>query len=407
MKVLIVSQYFWPENFRINEVAQSLRQSGCDVTVLTGQPNYPDGKTFAGYKSWKAGKSEHDGLSIYRVPLAPRGKASAFRLAANYLSFIVFGSLLGPLLLRKEEFDVIFVFGMSPIMQAIPGIVLKRLRGKPLVTWVQDLWPESLQVTGHVRNERILNLFRAVVHWIYRECDLLLVQSNAFIQKIGPNAGDTPVAYHPNPGDAEPVVVDASIPPALALEHGFNIVFAGNLGSFQAIDTILDAAELLRGRADVRFVLIGSGSRSAWLKQQIVARELGNVRLPGRFAPADLPPILAQASALIVSLSRNPIISLTIPSKLQTYLATGRPIICAIDGEAARIVREADAGVSCGAEDASALADAVLKLYAATPEERRRMGENGRRYHAEHFSPPILTDRLIMHLERCCRTASA
>lgn len=395
MKVLILSQHYWPETFRITEIAASLRQAGCEVSVLTGQPNYPDGVVFDGYRATSLGKQLHDGTSIYRVPLVPRGRASTLRLVANYLSFLAAACLLGPWLLRGQRFDVIFVYGTSPILQAIAGIVLRASTGAALVTWVQDLWPQSLEVTGYVRSKRMLDAVAAVVRWIYRRSDLLLAQSHAFVGSVRSMAGDTPVAYHPQPGELAFDRPPAAGAPALVLEPGFNVVFAGNLGTVQSLETVLDAAERLLPHPAIRLVLVGSGSRSAWLAEEVARRRLANVRLPGRFGPEAMPGILAQASVLLVSLIRSPIMNQTIPGKVQAYLAAGRPIIASLDGEGARVVREAEAGLACPAEDAAALANAILRLQAQGSAELERLGRAGRRYYDEHFEPTALTRRLL------------
>ena len=398
MRILVLSQYFWPETFRINEVVDSMRDLGCDVTVLTGQPNYPDGVVQRGYSAVSLRTQIRDGLTIHRVPLVPRGRGSALRLVLNYLSFIVSSAVFGPWLLRGQRFDAILVYATSPILQAIPAIWLARLKGARLATWVQDLWPESLSATGFVRNQKILSVVAAVVRWIYRKNDLLLVPSQAFVEPVVRMAGRTPVVYHPNPGELafSAAVTDRPFP--LQLEPGFNVVFAGNLGAVQALDTVLAAAQLLRDEQDVRFVLVGSGSRSEWLQQEIRRRGLDNISLPGRFPPSDMPGILSQASALLVSLVRDPIMSQTVPSKVQAYLAAGRPIIAALDGEGARVVMEAGAGIACPAEDAKALADAVIRLRDAPPEELKEMSQRGLRYYEKNFEPKLLATRLVQIL---------
>ncbi len=400
MKVLVLSQHYWPETFRINEVVESLRRLGCEVGVLTGQPNYPEGTVQPGYRSAGLGPQQHAGHTIHRVPLVPRGRGTALRLVLNYLSFLGSACLFGPWLLRGQRFDVVFVYGTSPILQAIAGIVLKRLKRARLVTWVQDLWPQSLEATGFVRNQRLLGAVAAVVRWIYRRSDLLLVQSRAFVPTVTVMAGGTPVEFHPNPGELAFTQAQPPGPPALELGPGFNVVFAGNLGTVQALDTVLDAAELLQPLADARFVLVGSGSRSAWLQQEIARRSLGNVSLAGRFAPHEMPGILAQASALLVTLVRSPIMSQTIPSKVQAYLAAGRPVIAALDGEGAKVVAESGAGLACPAQDAQALAAAVRHLHAASPQARQQMGEAGRRYYEQHFDPELLARRLASRFEQ-------
>jgi len=395
MKVLVLSQYFWPESFRINDVVESLRWVGCHITVLTGQPNYPQGKVFEGYHSSCFGSQQHiSGYDIYRVPLIPRGRGSAVGLITNYLCFVLSASLLGPWLLRKQHFDVIFVYAPSPIIQAIPAVWIALLKRAKLVTWVQDLWPQSLEATGFVRNRQVLNMVAVLVRWIYRCCDLLLVQSQSFILPVKVMAGKTPVLHHPNPGElafgqTKPLGV-----PAMKLGPGFNVLFAVNFGTVQALGTVLDAADLLSPNTDVRIVLVGSGSQSEWLRQEVIRRKLDNVLLVGRFPSEAMPGILGQASALLISLVRSQIMNQTVPSKVQAYLAAGKPIIASLDGECARLVEEAGAGVSCPAEDAEALAKVVLRLRAMPANELQRMGEAGQLYFKQHFEPAMLATRL-------------
>lgn len=400
MRILILSQYFWPETFRINEVVQSLREIGCEVSVLTGQPNYPEGKVWPDYSAVMLRTQIHEGLTIHRVPLVPRGSGSAIRLILNYFSFVVSTAVFGPWLLRGQCFDVILVYAPSPISQAIPAVWLAWLKDARLVTWVQDLWPQSLEATGFVRNPRVLALVAVMVRWIYRRNDLLLVQSRAFIPPVEAMAGKTPVQYHPNPGELAFDQTQPLGPPALVLERGFNVVFAGNLGTVQSLGTVLDAAELLRSHADVRMVLVGSGSRSEWLQQEVLRRQLDNVQLAGRFAPEAMPGILGQASALLVSLVRSPVMSQTVPSKVQAYLAAGKPIIASLDGEGARVAEESGAGVSCPAEDAVALAQAVLRLSVMPPDELQRMGESGLNYYKQNFDPAVLAAKLMQHFSQ-------
>ena len=400
MKVLIITQYFWPESFRINEIAESLRQAGCEVLVLTGQPNYPEGAIRPGYSMFSARVDEYRGLPVYRVPLIPRGRGSGFRLAVNYLSFVVSATTLGPWLLRRKPLDAVFVYGISPILQAIPAIWIAWLKKAKVITWVQDQWPESLSATGFVRQKHLLSAVSDVVRWIYRHNDLLLVQSRAFIAPVKRLAGLTPVEYHPNPGEIALSDAGQSNELHLRLLPGFNVVFAGNLGTVQSLGTILDAAELLRDVPDVRFVLVGSGSRDEWLASEVRHRQLENVRLAGRFPSSAMPGIMSQASALLVTLARSPIMAQTIPSKVQAYLAAGKPILAALDGEGAAVVRDAEAGIACQAEDALGLADAVRRLHGMSETERKEMGAAGRAYYELHFSPGVLAHQLKSRLER-------
>lgn len=394
MRVLVVSQYYWPETFRITEVVQALRDEGCEVLVLTGQPNYPEGVPFKGYSWWSMGAERHDGVTIFRVPLYPRGQGSALRLALNYFSFICFAAACGPWLLRQRSVDSILVFAPSPILQAIPAIWLAKLKNASLVTWVQDLWPESLSATGFVRSPRMLSVVSKVVRWIYKKNDLLLVQSQAFVDPVRKMAGTTPVCYHPNPGDFAFSGPGGAENSPVPLGGGFNVVFTGNLGTVQALETILDAAQLLRDESGVMLHLIGSGSRSDWLRSEISRRNLANIQVPGRFPLTAMPSIMSCASVLLVSLVRSPIMGQTVPSKIQAYLAAGKPIIASLDGEGARVIREAGAGVVAPAEDPRRLADAILLLREASTEELERMGRNARAYYEANFEPRLLAQKL-------------
>ncbi len=375
-----------------------LRDVGCEVTVLTGQPNYPEGEVFEGYSAGAIVKHSYGGIDVFRVPIVPRGHGSALRLVLNYISFVVSAAALGPWLLRRRSIDVIFVFAPSPILQAIPAIWLARIKRARLVTWVQDLWPESLSATGFIKNESLLRIVDGVVRWIYRNNDCLLVQSEAFIAPVEKMAARTPVLYHPNPGDLSFSAVASSVSP-VELGSGFNVVFTGNLGTVQALETVLKAAALLRQERDIRFVLVGSGSRFDWVESEIVRLGLKNVQLTGRLPPSAMPAIMRQASVLLVSLVSNPIMRQTVPSKVQAYFAAGKPVIASLDGEGARIVDAAGAGLACPAEDSAALADAIKKLRDMPQETLNRMGENAAQFYQDNFEPRMLAKRLMTLLK--------
>jgi glycosyltransferase involved in cell wall biosynthesis len=395
VRVLVVSQYFWPEEFRINDVAKTLKEKGIEVEVLTGKPNYPRGRIFEGYKALGSQREDYEGILLHRIPLFARGQG-ALRLALNYLSFIIFGLLFAPWLLRGRRFDVVFVYAPSPILQAIPAVFLGWLKGCPVVLWVQDLWPESLSATGYVRNHLAIEAVRRVVRFIYRHVDLLLVQSRAFEAPVRTLAGGTPIVYYPNSVDAAFAVSAVEGPPDVSgLGDGFAVMFAGNIGSAQAVGTIVEAAALLREYGDIHFVVLGDGSSREWMMDEARRRGLANLHLPGRFPVETMPGFMQRASALLVTLTDRPIFAATVPNKVQAYMAAGRPIIACLNGEGVRLVVEAGAGLAAPAENARALADAILALYALPADAREKMGENGRRYYREHFDHDRLVDRLI------------
>lgn len=400
MKVLVVSQYFWPESFRINDVVQTLVEKGVDVDVLTGKPNYPEGVIFPGYQIWGAQVDSWGGSSVYRVPLFPRGSRSAWRLILNYLSFVVAGLIYGPWMLRKRKYDVVFVYGLSPILLAIPAIFLSWIKRRKLVVWVQDLWPDSLAATGYIQNRRVLRAVALVVRWIYRHSDSLLVQSRAFEASVAAMAPGKPVVYYPNSVDAmfsESPLPNVALPDVPALDEGFAVVFAGNVGVGQAVEVIVEAAVLLKDVPDIRFVVFGHGSRWDWMCEQVKVRGLTNLHLPGRFPVKTMPGLMQKAAALLVTLADEPIFELTVPNKVQAYMAAGRPILACLNGEGARLVEEAQAGWAVPAQDARGLADAVLRLYQMSVDERAKMGANGRRYFKAHFDHDNLVDELMLH----------
>lgn len=402
MRILILSQYFWPESFRINEVAKTLHDKGAKVEVLTGKPNYPQGEIFPGYRAWGCQQETYQGISVNRIPLLARG-GGGWRLALNYLSFVVSGLVFAPWMLRNKKYDAIFVYAPSPILQAIPAIFIGWMKKCPVILSVQDLWPESLSATGHVQNRVILKLVEQVVRFIYRHVDLLLVQSMAFEAPVRFLAPGTPIVYHPNSVDdtfASPAT--GKIPYIAGLDEGFSVMFAGNIGTAQAVDVIVEAASLLIEYTDIHFIILGDGSARKWMLKELEQRGLTNLHLLGQFPIEMMPGFMQKASALLVTLADRPVFAATVPSKVQAYMAAGRPIIACLNGEGARLVVEAEAGLATPAEVPGALAAAILQLYRASPEERKKMGENGRSYYRKHFSHNDLIDQLIGHLQSAC-----
>ncbi len=396
MNVLIVSQYFWPENFRINDLALALNERGHAVTVLTGTPNYPAGRFFEGHGWFSRTRETWNGVDIRRCPLIPRGRGGGLRLALNYISFALSASILGPWKCRGK-FDAIFVHEPSPITVALPALLLRRLRGTPVLLWVLDLWPESVTAAGSVRSPFVLGLISQLVRFIYRRCDRVLVQSRGFIERVMAQGATTgQVRYFPSWAEAQ-FTEAAKIPLTITMPQGFRVVFAGNIGAAQNFEAILDAAELLREEKNIRWVIVGDGRMAAGVKQQVLARKLTDtVHLKGSHPLEMMPPLFAEADALLVTLKRDPIFALTIPGKIQSYLACGRPIVGMLDGEGASVLRESGAALVGPAGDAKALAENVLALYRKSNEERMRMGQSGREYYRQHFE----RDHLMTQLEQ-------
>lgn len=403
MKLLIVSQYFWPETFIINDLARIMAQQGHQLVVVTGKPNYPEGAIYEGYQRSGVQREQFaDSIEVIRVPIWPRGNGGARNLIFNYLSFVFSGLAFYPWLLRNREFDVVLVFAPSPITQVIPAILLKWLKKAHLAVWVQDLWPESLSATGFVKQPLLIKAIGYLVRGIYACCDTLLVQSKMFIEPVVRYASRDKIIYYPNSIDVQSSsAVTKDLPADLAaeLEQNFCVVFAGNLGTAQSVETLVATALKLKDLPELRLVLVGSGSRLSWLQEQKKLHQLDNLLLPGRFPVEAMPQIFVGADALLVSLRDEEIFAQTIPSKIQAYLAAGRPIIAALRGEGAQVVMESGAGRVCQPEDSSALAELIYTMKNLPAVDLQAMGEAGKTYFYEHFEMHSQVTRLVEILD--------
>lgn len=398
MRLLVVSQYFWPETFRVNDLVTEMVQRGHEVTVLTGQPNYPEGRLFPEFVADPQRFERFAGAEIIRVPLVPRGKTSV-RLVMNYLSFVFTGLTLGIWRLRGRRFDAIFVFQVSPVTLALPGLLLRRLKRAPLVMWILDLWPDTLSAVGVVKSPRALEWVGALVGFIYRRCDRILVQSRRFTADVEKRAGSAErIRYFP--GWAEPIfngpLADVSPAPEVAgYAEGFNVLFAGNIGDAQDFPAVLDAAEALIDEPDLRWLIVGDGRSAGWVRAEIVRRGLeGRVVMLGRHPIERMPSFFRAADALLVSLKKDPIFAMTIPGKVQSYLATGLPIVAMLEGEGASVIEQAGAGLVCPPGEGRLLADAVRRLMRMPPEERAALGACGKDYAARQFGRAELLSSL-------------
>jgi colanic acid biosynthesis glycosyl transferase WcaI len=377
VRILIVTQYFWPENFRVNDLAVGLHELGHEVVVLTAKPNYPDGQFFSGYGFWTHSQDTYKGILIKRIPIIPRGRGSLCNLVINYLSFAFLASIMAPFVCRGR-FDVIIAHQLSPVFSAIPAILLRTLKRVPLIMHILDLWPESLEATGVVRSKLAMKFVSSSVRFIYRHCDKILVQSRGFIDSVISH-GVSPDNVHYLPSSAEPLFTNSDIPFTSnppALPKGFRILFAGNIGDAQDFETILAAAERTSDDPGIYWIIVGDGRRAAWVRKEIVSRHLSNVLMLGRHNLSAMPYFYREADVLLVTLRRNKLFSITVPGKLQSYLAFGKPILAGLDGEGGRLVRESEAGIVCPPGDAPALACAAKTLATLSEGERGQLGIN-------------------------------
>jgi glycosyltransferase involved in cell wall biosynthesis len=403
MRILIISQYFWPEDFFINQLAITLKNQGNEVVVATSKPNYPDGKIYSGYKGWGTSKEYFDkDIEVFRVPTYPRFKGGSINLIINYLVFVISGSLLFPFLLRNLKFDSILVFAGSP-NAAIPAIFVKWIKRCQLTIWVQDLWPDTLFSTGHIKNKFLIETVKKIVKWTYKQSDTILVQSHAFINPVIKLSHSSKVIYYPNVAG---VSINHSEAEGLIsnefkniLKSFFTVVFTGNIGTAQSMQTLIRAAQSLEKNINIKFVLVGSGSMLEWVKEQQLKLNLKNIYIAGRYPNSSMDFIFKKSGCLLAMLKSDEIFTYTIPSKIQSYLSSGMPIIASLNGEGARIVEASGSGLTCAAEDSVGLANCVLKIYETPESERALMGVSGKKYYDEHFEINKQTKKLVEILE--------
>lgn len=403
MRILVVTQYFWPENFRVNDLVGELSARGNEVTVLTGIPNYPSGEVFEEFARSPLSFAQYGAVAVERVPMFVRGTGT-IPLMLNYLSFAVGASLVGAWRLRGRPFDVIFVFEPSPITVGLPAVLLRHFKGAPLAFWVLDLWPETLQAIGAVRAPSILNAVGRLVSFIYERCDLILAQSRSFVPQILKYCPPgRRVEYFPSWSDAEFNSDGVEAAPEVPLAGDvFSVLFAGNIGEAQDFPAIIDAAEATRGKC-IRWLIVGDGRAGTWAREEVRRRGLeDSVLFFGQYPVERMPSFFKHADALLVSLKDTPIFAMTIPGKLQSYLAAGIPVLAMLDGEGAEIVETAGAGLSSPAGHGRALADNVLRLAAMSEEERNRMGARGRACYVESFDRDMLISRLLGWFKDMC-----
>lgn len=398
MNILIVSQYFWPENFRINDLCAELVKRGHEVTVLTGKPNYPEGKTFSSYQDDPAAFSAYQGCKVLRVPMVARGHG-AFMLMLNYLSYVVCASIFGAFRLRKSSFDIIFVYEPSPVTVCLPAIFIKKIKKIPVVFWVQDLWPETLEAVGVVKSQKVLNLIGRLVRYIYNHCDLVLGQSRAFYEGIAKYCNDSKkIRYFPN--WAEDVSTGSNITlvdEITQYDNTFNVLFAGNIGEAQDFPAILEAAALLKAwNFKARIFIVGDGRLQDWVKGEIAKQGLADyVFLLGRHPLEAMPDFYASVDSLLATLKKSPVFAKTIPCKVQSYMAAGKPLLTMISGEGSRIVTEAECGYIADSGDYKQLAKNIIQMSLLSGEDLSILGENARSYAKREFD----RDKLITQLE--------
>ena len=388
MKVIIITQYFYPEAFRVNDLAKGLKDRGHTVAVLTGQPNYPSGKVYPGYGWLRSWHDDFHGIPVYRVPVIARGRAGRVRLSLNYLSFVFSALLLGLPRLRRQQFDCCLVFATSPVTAAIPANFYRKFTGCPVAIWIQDLWPDVVTSVSMVRSRKVLGLIGHMVTWIYRHADLLLIQSESFRESVLKWGGtESQIRYLPNWAE------DFYVPRTQAASASpFRILFAGNLGRAQALDTILKAIVITHQHgASIEWHFMGDGVLKSWLQEQVEQQGISQcVKFFPRQNETQMSETFAQYSVLLATLAKDPVLSLVLPSKIQSAMACAMPILGSDNGEMARVIEEAVCGLISPAGDAEHLARHAIQLSQMSPARLQQLGSSGRAYYQKHFERNML-----------------
>ncbi len=398
MRLKIFSYVFWPEQFLINELARELSALNIEIEVVTGLPNYPQGEFFSGYGLLKGPYVENYGpVRISRYPVLARKKGFAF-LALNYFSHMC-GAFLR--IFRVEKADWAFVYATSPITTALPALFWAWLRGAKVCIWLQDLWPDSVAAVGASGKKSFFyRCIGGLVRFIYSQTDLMLIQSPGFAGHLK-EFGYRGVSYVvPNWAPS----VDMGMterPPWLPLfPEKFLLTFAGNVGKAQSVETLLQAAEILKTEKDLHFLIVGDGSELSRMREQAKERKLENISFLGRQPLADMPGLFRASDALLVSLKRDPIFEKTIPSKVQAYMAAGRPLVGSLDGVGRELILTAQCGVCAPAEDAGAMAQEILNLKRSSPEQRKNFADNASSYSFQNFTKERIVGQIYNYLER-------
>lgn len=376
MKILVICQYYYPEPFRVTDICEELQKRGHEVTVVTGVPNYPEGIIYKGYESGKHRDEVINGVQVYRCNTIPR-KTGAIHRFLNYYSYA--NSSARFIKKLSGDFDVVFINQLSPVIMANVGIKYAKLHKKPCVLYCLDLWPESLVAGGISKGSKIYNHYHRVSKKIYNAVDRILITSQSFSEYFDREFGIDKMKISYLPQYAEDIFSDI---PRKQPSDTCDLVFAGNIGTAQSVITIVKAAEILKNEP-VRFHIVGSGIELENLQKYADEHEIKNIIFYGRKPLEEMPKFYAMADAMLLTLEADPILSMTLPGKLQSYMAAGKPVIGAIDGEAKLVIEESGCGFCGKAEDEKALAGNILRFVNC--EDKQELSYNARAYYEKHF----------------------
>ena len=387
-RVLIYTNHFYPENFKVNEIASLLDGEGFEVTVITGLPNYPSGVIYEGFGVFQKSKKYLESIVVKRLLLIPRGSGSKLRLVINYLSYFlscIFYTLY--ISVFKKKYDVVFVHHTSPILIAFPPLIYKWIRGAKLILWDLDMWPDTLVAMAIITHEKIIAFLERLIGWLYRRYDHILIGSKSFIAKAASRVSPEKISYFPN--WAERVFTDkhkVSVDLGLKFPEGFKVMYAGNIGAAQDFESVLETMLILKD-TPVTWLFVGDGRKRKWLEQEIKTHGISHrVRFYGSHPLETMPYFFSQADVLFFSLKDEALFSKTVPAKLQAYMASSKPIIGMISGEGRQLIIDSKCGLSVNSGDFKGFAEAITTLRTASAPDLEAYSKNGSAYYERHFS---------------------
>lgn len=397
MRILIITQYYWPENFRINEVSEELVKLGHKVSILTGYPNYPKGDVFAEFKKDYKKFSKYKGASIIRVPILSR-KKNNFNLALNYISFLLTSIFIGYFKVKGKEFDIIFTCQLSPVTVGITSAFFSKILNIPQIFWVQDLWPDTLVALNILNKNWQINLFRNLVNWIYSRCDLILAQSKYILKEIKKYSSvKDNLHYFPTWGESDLFLNIASPAPEIEPKDIFTIMFAGNIGEAQDFPNIIKAVQniILNDVKNFRLIIIGDGSKKEWAMNEVKKLNIEQYfEFYNSYPLERMPSFFRHADVLLVSLLNKKVFNMTIPGKIQFYLSSGIPIVGMICGAGAEVIQKSKGGFVCDSGNYLNLSKIIREIISLEKKDLQKIGEKGKEYANKEFSKIKLINKL-------------
>ncbi|MCV6815191.1 glycosyltransferase family 4 protein [Streptococcus uberis] len=390
--ILVISQYFYPEQFRINDICNSWVERGYKVTVITGIPNYPEGKFYKGYSFFRNTKEIWNGVDIVRIPIIPRGNSSV-QLMLNYISFVISGFFWSKF--SKLKPDLVFTFEVSPMTQALLGSWFSKRSKIPNFLYVQDLWPENLEIVAGVKNKFIIKIINNMVDYIYSSATEIFTTSQSFVESIVSRDKNVPrkkVHFWPQYAEKFYVPKEKKTNPNL-----FKIAFTGNIGYAQGLDILPDLAVKLNTDR-YQFVIVGEGRYKKQLQKEIKVKQVeSNFIFVPKQKPEKIPDILAECDIAYLSFSNNELFNKTIPAKLQSYMACGMPVIASAKGEVENIINSSNCGICVGNGDVENLVKAIRQLE---KEDLKILGENSKQYYESNFEKTNLLNLMDSYIDR-------